>query len=77
MENLQTYLDRYGPEAGPKLYHVLRSRAAYKGVSTRRRRRLEALTGKPLRPRRRPSPTAPRLPLFAEPAPGTPAPVGA
>jgi hypothetical protein len=74
VEKLQHYIDCYGPEAGPKLYRILRSRAAYKGVSTRRRRQLQALTGQPLRARRRPRAMAPRLPLFPEPAPAGPGP---
>ena len=31
MTQLQRYVERYGPVAGPKLYHALRSRAAYIG----------------------------------------------
>jgi hypothetical protein len=53
---LQGYIAQYGPEAGPKIYHAVRSRAAYKGVSTRRRRRIAALTGRPYRLRRKSSP---------------------
>ena len=45
MKTLADYIAGYGPEAGPKIYRVLKSRAAYKGVSTRRRHRIEALTG--------------------------------
>jgi hypothetical protein len=50
---LQRYIDKFGPEAGPKIHHAVRSRAAYKGVSTRRRHRIEVLTGRPYRLRRK------------------------
>ena len=67
VSTLQAYIERYGPEAGPKLHRALRSRAAYKGVSTRRRRQIEALTGRPYRVRRAAVATAtPALPLTAE-----------
>src|SRR3954452_13999257 len=49
----ERYIESYGPEVGPKIHHVMRSRAAYKGVSTRRRHQIEALTGRPYRVRRR------------------------
>ena len=67
MSTLQACIDSYGPEAGPKLYRALKSRAAYKGVSTRRRRQIEALTGRPYRVRRAAAATAaPTLPLAPE-----------
>jgi hypothetical protein len=53
VRTLQDYVTAFGPEAGPKLFHTLRSRAAYKGVSTRRRHQIEAMTGRPFRTRRR------------------------
>jgi hypothetical protein len=53
---LENYVTQYGPEAGPKIYQAIRSRAAYKGASTRRRRRIAALTGRPYRLRRKSSP---------------------
>ena len=56
MNTLQGYIEKFGPEAGPKIYHITKSRAAYKGVSTKRRHRIEALTGRPYRPRRKSSP---------------------
>jgi hypothetical protein len=67
MRKLSSYVARYGPEAGPKLYHVLQSQAAHAGVSARLRRKIEALTGQPRRVRstRRHSETP--LPLFPEP----------
>jgi hypothetical protein len=52
-KTLQKYIDRYGPEAGPKLFHVLKSRAGHKGVSTRLRHQIEHLTGRPYRIRHR------------------------
>ena len=71
MSTLEAYIERYGPEAGPKLHRALRSRAAYKGVSTRRRRQIEALTGRPYRVRRASVAKAtPALPLTAELATG-------
>ena len=60
MKTLQDYVAAYGPEAGPKMFHLVRSRAAYKGVSTRRRHAIESLTGRPYRVRRPAAPqTAP------------------
>jgi hypothetical protein len=53
MRTLQDYVAAYGQDAGAKLYRTIRSRAAYKGVSTRRRHQIEALTGRPYRVRRR------------------------
>jgi hypothetical protein len=50
---LQRYIETFGPEAGPKIQQAVRSRAAYKGVSTKRRHRIEALTGRPYRLRRK------------------------
>ena len=32
MRKLQIYIDKYGPVAGPKLYHTLQSQAAHAGV---------------------------------------------
>lgn len=52
-QTLRKLIDQYGPEAGPKLYRILKSRAAYKGVSTRRRHQIEHLTGRPYRVRRK------------------------
>jgi hypothetical protein len=54
---LQRYIETFGPEAGPKIQQAVRSRAAYKGVSTKRRHRIEALTGRPYRLRRKSSAT--------------------
>ena len=68
MTQLQRYIDRYGPLAGPKLYHALQSRAAYIGSSRRRGREIEALTGRPL-PKR--NPARPR-PVEAEAPPDGP-----
>ena len=69
MTRLEHYIEQYGPLAGPKLYHALQSRAAYAGVSKRRRRALEVLTGKPTRIRKRAAP-APPQPLLDGFGPG-------
>ena len=58
MRKLQSYIARYGPEAGPKLYQVLQSQAAHAGVSARLRRKRATLAEHQTRP----------LPLFPEPA---------
>lgn len=69
VSTLQACIERYGPEAGPKLHRALKSRAAYKGVSTRRRRQIEAMTGRSYRVRRREATSAAlTLPLIPEPA---------
>jgi len=53
MRARQDFVEKYGAVAGPMIERVLRSRAAYKGVSTRRRHLIEALNGpKPMRGRR-------------------------
>lgn len=68
MSVLQRYIDQFGPVVGPKLLHLEKSRAAYKGVSTRRRSRIEEVTGKPFRrrkPRVRPSVITPMFPEMA------------
>jgi len=43
LRKLENYTRRYGPVAGPKLYHALQSQAAHAGVSARLRRKLSAL----------------------------------
>ena len=58
MRKLENFIARYGPEAGPKLYHILQSQAAHSGVSARLRRKIVALAEQRSRP----------LPLFPEPA---------
>ncbi len=68
MRKLQIYVDKYGPVAGPKLYHALQSQAAHAGVSARLRRKIDVFTGKaPAIPR--PLPSEETLPLLPEPAP--------
>jgi hypothetical protein len=49
---LQGFIDRYGPVAGPKLYHALQSRAAYIGANSRRRKTIAGLTGSEAAPKR-------------------------
>jgi hypothetical protein len=46
MRRLENYVKKYGPEAGPKLFHALQSQAAHAGVSARLRRKIDVLTGK-------------------------------
>ncbi len=55
---LDGYVARYGPIAGPKLYHALQSRAAYIGANARRRKALAGLTGRAVEPRRPATPQA-------------------
>ncbi len=63
------YIDKYGPDAGSKLYHALQSQAAHAGVSARLRRKLQAVTaGKPWPPAKKKQET---LPLFPEPELGS------
>ena len=69
MRKLQNYVAKYGPELGPKFYHLLQSQAAHAGVSARLRRKIDAMNGRPAV-----APSAPMrthdevLPLFPEPA---------
>ncbi len=58
MRKLQSYVSKYGPEVGPKLYRTLQSQAAHAGVGARLRRKIEALRERAGRP----------LPLFPEAA---------
>ncbi len=46
MRRLQSYVNKYGPEVGPKLYHALQSQAAHASVSARLRRKLDVLSGR-------------------------------
>jgi hypothetical protein len=59
---LENYVQKYGPEFGPVLYHALQSQAAHASVSARLRRKIDVLTGKAPAPRRE-EPTG-LLPLF-------------
>jgi hypothetical protein len=63
MSRLDRYIERYGPLAGPKLYHAIQSRSAFMGVSNRRRKAISALTGRPMRVRRK-AEAAPVQPLL-------------
>jgi hypothetical protein len=45
---LQRFIDKYGPVAGPKLYHALQSRAAYIGANSRRRTTIAGLSRTPV-----------------------------
>lgn len=64
MRKLQVYVDKYGPIAGPKLYHLLQSQAAHAGVAARLRRKLrEVRAGERSRATRKPAEV---LPLFPD-----------
>jgi hypothetical protein len=68
VRKLQSYVAKYGPEVGPRLYHLLQSQAAHAGVSARLRRKIETLTDR--RPRSSTSRRggAESLPLFPTPS---------
>ena len=40
MRRVDSYIEKYGPLVGPKLYRTMQSRAAYKGVSTKLRKKI-------------------------------------
>jgi hypothetical protein len=46
MRRLDVFVRKYGPEVGPRLYHLLQSQAAHAGVSARLRRKIDVLTGR-------------------------------
>jgi len=75
VRRLHSYVKKYGPEAGPKLYHLLQSQAAHASVSARLRRKIDVLTGKAPAPAPVVSetPVLPEMTLFpgldAEPEP--------
>ena len=56
MRKLQSYVDRYGPEVGSRLYRMLQSQAGHASVGARLRRKLETIRERSARP----------LPLFPE-----------
>ena len=66
MRKRQSYIDRYGPVAGSKLYRALQSQAAHAGVSARLRRKLEALQRGETWPPARDRDESGALPLFPE-----------
>jgi hypothetical protein len=70
VRRLENFVQKYGPEAGPVVYHVLQSQAAHAGVSARLRRKLDVLAGKipasPSRPQVGESVAEESLPLFPE-----------
>ena len=69
MSQLQSYLTRYGPVAGPKLYHAVRSRSAYIGANRRRRADIARLIGpSPARRERGRPEVTPLLPFAADDA---------
>ncbi len=59
MTKLQSYIDRYGSIAGPKLYHAIQSRSALIGANARRRRSIAGLAGRPVQVRRASKPADP------------------
>jgi hypothetical protein len=70
MRKLESYVKKYGPVAGPKLYHALQSQAAHAGVSARLRRKIGALTGRPVPQGAKAAVGPEALPLFPEPVAG-------
>lgn len=50
MRRLENYVRKYGPEAGPKLFHALQSQAAHAGVSARLRKKIDVLEGRTAAP---------------------------
>jgi hypothetical protein len=54
MRKLQIFVEKYGPEVGPRLYQVLQSQAGHASVGARLRRKIEAIRERGER----------RLPLF-------------
>lgn len=67
MRRLQSYVNKYGPDLGPKFYHALQSQAAHASVSARLRRKIDVLSGRA--PRVEPSPHSgdvETMPLFPE-----------
>jgi hypothetical protein len=67
VRKLEVFVNKYGPIAGPKLFHALQSQAACAGVSARRKRIIEELTGVRPRPIEKAEPET--LPLFPETKP--------
>jgi hypothetical protein len=64
MRKLERYIARYGPETGPKLFHLLQSQAGHASVSARLRRKIATLTGSPVKTPPRPR-VEQELPLFS------------
>lgn len=65
MRRLQSYVAKYGPEVGPKLYRTLQSQAAHAGVGARLRRKLATAREQAKR-------TLPLFPELVEAAPISP-----
>jgi len=63
MRKLEIFVRKYGPDAGPKLFHALQSQAAHAGVSARLRRKIDILMG---RVEPEPSRSDEDLPLFPD-----------
>lgn len=62
----QVYVEKFGQEAGGRLYHALQSQAAHAGVSARLRRKLAALERGEAWPPARPRDASLPLPLFPD-----------
>ena len=62
MRKLENFVRKYGPDAGPKLYHILQSQAAHAGVSARLRRKIAVLTGRFVSEPKSPKGDLPRFP---------------
>jgi len=71
MRRLASYVARYGPEVGPKLYHALQSQAAHASVGARRKRKIARLLDERSRllPLFDPSPSGPVASAAAAPTP--------
>ncbi len=68
MRKLEIFVRKYGPVAGPKLYHALQSQAAHAGVSARLRRKIDVLLGRAEPEPRRSDEELPLFPDAPEPA---------
>jgi hypothetical protein len=63
MRKLERYIAQYGPEIGPKMFHLLQSQAGHASVSARLRRKIAVLTGAPIASPAK-EPAGEELPLF-------------
>jgi hypothetical protein len=63
MRKLERYVAQYGPEIGPKMFHLLQSQAGHASVSARLRRKIAVLTGAPVDTPSK-EPAGEELPLF-------------
>ncbi|WP_435017030.1 hypothetical protein TA3x_004617 [Tundrisphaera sp. TA3] len=68
MRKLQNYVAKYGPEVGPRFYHLLQSQAAHASVSARLRKKIEAIRGRPAVTESVVKAEADSMPLFSRPS---------